>query len=86
MAKESVVSTLTILFGSTAELLSALTPLAAASLLVFSLLYTPCVAAISAIRRELGNKWALLVIVGQCAIAWIAAFVVHLIGMLLGGL
>ena len=86
MAKESVVSTLTILFGSTAELLSALTPLAAASLLVFSLLYTPCVAAISAIRRELGNKWALLVLVGQCAIAWIAAFVVHLIGMLLGGL
>ena len=86
MAKESVVSTLTILFGSTAELLAALTPLAAASLLVFSLLYTPCIAAISAIRRELGTKWALLVLAGQCAIAWVAAFIVHLIGMLLGGM
>ena len=86
MAKESVVSTLTILFGSTTELLAALTPLAAASLLVFSLLYTPCIAAISAIRRELGTKWALLVLAGQCAIAWVAAFIVHLIGMLLGGM
>ncbi len=86
MAKESVVSTLTILFGSTAELLAALTPLAAASLLVFSLLYTPCIAAISAIRRELGAKWALLVLAGQCVIAWVAAFIVHLIGMLLGGM
>ena len=61
-----------------------LTPLAAASLLVFSLLYTPCVAAISSIRRELGGRWALTVVVGQCAIAYAAALVVRLIGLALG--
>ena len=83
MAKESVVSTLTILFGSTAELLSALTPLSALSLLVFSLLYTPCIAAVASIRRELGARWAIGVILYQCAIAWVAAFIVHLIGMLI---
>ena len=83
MAKESVVSTLTILFGSTAELLSALTPLSALSLLVFSLLYTPCIAAVASIRRELGARWAIGVVVYQCAIAWVAAFIVHLIGMLI---
>ena len=86
MAKESVVSTLTILFGTTEALLGALTPLAAASLLVFSLLYTPCIAAISSIRRELGGRWALLVVFGQCAVAWVAAFAVRLIGLLLGGI
>ena len=80
MAKESVVSTLSVLFGSTEALLAAITPLAAASLLVFCLLYTPCVAAIAAIKRELGGKWAAGVVIGQCAIAWIAAFVVYLIG------
>ena len=83
MAKESVVSTLTILFGSTAELLSALTPLSALSLLVFSLLYTPCIAAVASIRRELGARWAIGVVLYQCAIAWVAAFIVHLIGMLI---
>ena len=84
MAKESVVSTLSVLFGSTEGLLAVMTPLAAASLLVFCLLYTPCVAAVSAVKRELGGKWAILVVVGQCVIAWIAAFVVHLAGSLLG--
>ena len=84
MAKESVVSTLSVLFGSTESLLAVMTPLAAASLLVFCLLYTPCVAAVSAVKRELGGKWAILVVVGQCVIAWIAAFVVHLAGSLLG--
>ena len=84
MAKESVVSTLSVLFGGAETLYDVLTPLAAASLLVFSLLYTPCVAAIASIRRELGGKWAVGVIVGQCVIAWIAAFVVRLIGLALG--
>lgn len=79
MAKESVVSTLSVLFGSTEALLSAITPLAAASLLVFCLLYTPCVAAVAAIKRELGGKWAAGVVIGQCVIAWIAAFVVYMI-------
>ena len=80
LAKESVVSTLSILFGSTATLTSGITPLSAASLLVFCLLYTPCVAAIASIKRELGGKWAIGVIILQCAIAWIAAFLVYLIG------
>ena len=82
MAKESVVSTLTVLFGSTADILACLTPLAAVSPLVFCLLYTPCVAAIASIKRELGGKWAVLVVVMQCVIAWLAAFVVHGIGTL----
>ena len=80
MAKESVVSTLSVLFGSTATLLGCITPLAAASLLAFCLLYTPCVAAIASVKRELGSKWAVGVVVGQCVIAWIVAFVVHLVG------
>ena len=84
MAKESVVSTLSVLFGSTGAIVAVLSPLAAASLLVFCLLYTPCVAAIAAIKRELGMKWAVGVVVGQCVIAWVAAFVVHLIGLALG--
>ena len=73
MAKESVVSTLTVLFGSTSDILACLTPLAAASLLVFCLLYTPCVAAIASIKRELGGKWAVFVVIAQCVIAWLAA-------------
>ena len=82
MAKESVVSTLGILFpGGVA---AALTPLAAAALLVFCLLYTPCVAAVAAIRRELGGRWALLLVLWQCALAWAAALLVRLIGLLLG--
>ena len=82
MAKESVVSTLSVLFGSTETLLSVIAPLSAVSLLVFCLLYTPCVAAVASIKRELGGKWAAGVVVGQCVIAWIAAFVVYLIGSL----
>ena len=84
MAKESVVSTLSVLFGSTEGVLAALSPVAAASLLVFSLLYTPCVAAVAAVKRELGSKWAVGVVIGQCAIAWVGALVVRLIGMMLG--
>lgn len=80
LAKESVVSTLSILFGSTATLTSGITPLSAASLLVFCLLYTPCVAAIASIKRELGGKWAVGVVIIQCVIAWIAAFLIYLIG------
>ncbi len=83
MAKESVVSTLSILFGSTQNLQSVLTPLAAVALLVFCLLYTPCVAAIASIKRELGGKWAAGVVIGQCIIAWIFAFLVRLAGMVL---
>ena len=82
MAKESVVSTLTVLLGGS-DLTTLLTPLAAASLLVFCLLYTPCVAAISSIKRELGGKWAAGVVVLQCAIAWLCALVVYFLGSLL---
>ena len=71
---------MSILFGSTAALTSGITPLSAASLLVFCLLYTPCVAAIASIKRELGGKWAVGVVIIQCIIAWIAAFLVYLIG------
>lgn len=78
MAKESVVSTLTILFGTTGALLETLTAAGAAALLVFCLLYTPCVAAVASIKRELGGKWACAVVVGQCVIAWIAALLVHM--------
>ena len=84
MAKESVVSTLQILFEGGVD--TALTSLTAASLLVFSLLYTPCVAAIAAVKRELGTKWAVGVVFWQCAIAWFAAWMVHLIGLLIGGM
>ena len=80
MAKESVVSTLSVLFGDTASLLSVITPLSALSLLVFCLLYTPCVAAVASIKRELGGKWAAAVAVMQCVIAWICAFLVYLTG------
>jgi len=81
MAKESVVSVLKVLYaGGVAATMSALS---AASLLVFSLLYTPCVAAIASIRRELGGKWALGVVLWQCAVAWVAALAVRLIGSLI---
>ena len=82
MAKESVVATISVLFGSTEALTAALTPVAAAALLTFCLLYTPCVAAVAAIKRELGGKWAAGVVLAQCAVAWIAAFVVYQAGML----
>ena len=79
MAKESVVSVMNTLFGGGLLSLGSLT---AACMLAFSLLYTPCVAAIAAIRREMGGKWALGVILWQCAVAWIAALIIRLIGML----
>ena len=79
MAKESVVSTLNVLFGSTEKLLAVLTPVGAASLLVFCLLYTPCVAAVASVKRELGGRWAAGMVVWQCLIAWIAALAVYMI-------
>ena len=84
MAKESVVSTLSVLFGTTAQLTEILTPVSALSLLVFCLLYTPCVAAVASIKRELGGRWAAVVVVSQCVIAWLAAFVVHGFALLFG--
>ena len=84
MAKESVVSTLNVLFGTQGGVRAAMSTLTAASLLVFSLLYTPCVAAVASIRRELGNKWALYVVIWQCFVAWLGAFIVRLIGLALG--
>ncbi|MBO5260549.1 MAG: ferrous iron transport protein B [Agathobacter sp.] len=83
MAKESVVSTITILTGGTAvtEIIS---PFVAFVYMVFTLLYTPCVAAVAAVKRELGGKWAVLVVFLQCAVAWIVAFLIHMVGMLLG--
>ena len=82
MAKESVVSTLTVLLGG-ASVTSILTPLSTAALLVFCLLYTPCVAAVAAIRRELGGRWAALVVVFQCVLAWLCAAAVRAVGTLL---
>lgn len=81
MAKESVVATMEVLFGT--AITTAITPLTAVSMLVFSLLYTPCVAAIAAIRRELGGKWAVGVVLWQCAIAWVITLLVRLV---LGGI
>ena len=84
MAKEVVVSTVSVLFGSTAELVATLTPLSVVSLLVFCLLYTPCIAAIAAIKRELGGRWAMATVVFQCVTAWVVAFLVRLVGLALG--
>lgn len=84
MAKESVVSVLEVLFGTEGGVTAVMTSLSAASLLVFSLLYTPCVAAVASIRRELGGRWAALLVLWQCFIAWAAALLIRLIGMLLG--
>jgi len=82
IAKESVVSTMEILYGEGVE--NTMSPLAAASMLAFSLLYTPCVAAIAAVRRELGGKWAFALAAVQCVIAWVAAFGIRLIGLMIG--
>ena len=82
MAKESVVSTLTILYGSSAAFAAALSPAAAAPLLVFCLLYTPCIAAVASVKRELGGKWAVIMVANQCIVAWLAAFGTRLIMML----
>ena len=84
MAKESVVSVLEVLFGAQGGIAAALSPAAAASLLIFCLLYTPCVAAIASVRRELGAKWAVSVVVWQCGIAWLAALLVRLLCVVLG--
>lgn len=83
MAKESVVSTLTVLFGADG-ILTVLTPLSSLSLLTFCLLYTPCVAAIAAVKRELGGRWAVGVVIGQCIIAWFCALLVRLAGSFIG--
>lgn len=77
MAKESVVSTLSVLLDGTGSLLSIISPVSAGALLVFCLLYTPCVAAVAAIKRELGGKWAVGIVIGQCAIAWVCALIVR---------
>lgn len=84
LAKESVVSTLSVLFGSTAALHSLLTPLAAFSLLVFCLLYTPCLAAIAAVRRELGGRWAIGMVAFQCTVAWLVSLLIFHAGRWLG--
>ena len=83
MAKESVVSTLTVLFGSTAVLQAALSPATAVALLIFCLLYTPCVAAVASVKQELGGKWAVAVAFGQCAVAWVCALAANLICMMI---
>lgn len=83
LAKESVVSSLTVLFGSTVVMQNNLTIAGASSLLVFCLLYTPCVAAIAAVKRELGRKSAFIMIVGQCLIAWSASFIIYHIAMMI---
>jgi len=79
MAKESVVSVLKVLFGA-AGVQGTMPPLTACCLLVFSLLYTPCVAAVASIKREMGNKWALFVVFWQCAIAWVVTLIVYSVG------
>ena len=82
MAKESVVSTLSILYGGMQGLILSISPMSAFALLVFCLLYTPCVAAIASIRRELGVKWSLGIVVGQCLLAYVCAGLVTLIGLI----
>ena len=84
MAKESVVSVMEVLYGANGGVTALMTPLAAGTMLVFSLLYTPCVAAIASIRQELGSRWAVYVVVWQCAIAWVCALGFRIIGGLLG--
>ena len=83
MAKESVVSVMEVLYGTQGGVAAVITPVAAGALLIFSLLYTPCVAAISAVKRELGGKWAIGLVLWQCAIAWICAFAFHVIASLI---
>ncbi|MEE3420098.1 MAG: ferrous iron transport protein B [Lachnospiraceae bacterium] len=85
MAKESVVATLNVLIGGSAAVTSFMTTASAISMLVFCLLYTPCVAAIAAIRRELGRKWAAVVVLFQCGIAWLVAFLIHAIALVAFG-
>ena len=84
MAKESVISVMKVLFGGEVGVTAVMSNLTAASMLVFSLLYTPCVAAVASVKRELGGKWAIYVVLWQCAIAWVAALIVRVIGLALG--
>ena len=84
LAKESVVSTISVLFGTTEGIKTILTVRTALSLLVFCLLYTPCVAAIASVKRELGRKWAWGMVLMQCSIAWIVAVLIYLLGGLIG--
>lgn len=84
MAKESVVSVMEVLFSAQGGVSAVMSTLAAASMLAFSLLYTPCVAAVASVRRELGSKWAVYVVVWQCVVAWAVAFLVRLAGLMLG--
>ena len=84
MAKESVVSVLEVLFRTEGGVSSAISTVSAACLLVFSLLYTPCVAAVASVKRELGTKWALFVVIWQCVIAWVAALILRLILLAVG--
>ena len=83
MAKESVVSVMEVLYVTQGGVAAVITPVAAGALLIFSLLYTPCVAAISAVKRELGGKWAIGLVLWQCAIAWICAFIFHVVASLI---
>ena len=83
MAKESVVSTLMILYGTMDKIRTVFTPVCAFSFLVFCLLYTPCIAAIASIKRELGTKWAVSIAVFQCSIAWICAFITSVLGQII---
>ena len=85
MAKESVVSVLSVVYGGTAGMAAALPPAAGLALMVFCLLYTPCIAAVASVRRELGRKWAAGLVLFQCAVAWVMAFLVHLIAMAVFG-
>ena len=82
-AKESVVSTLTVLLGDASAIRAFFTPFSAFTFLIFTLLYTPCVAAIATVRREMGRRWAISVVLLQCVIAWCTAFVVHIVGMMI---
>ena len=84
MAKESVVSVLQVLFNEQGGMTAAMSPLSAAALLVFSLLYTPCVAAVASVKSELGVKWAVYLVIWQCAVAWFAAWLIRLVGMMMG--
>ena len=84
MAKESVVSIMEVLFVSPEGLPSMISSLTAASMLVFSLLYTPCVAAVASVKREMGSRWAVGVVLWQCSVAWLAALIVRIIGLALG--
>lgn len=84
IAKETVVSSLAVLFGGVVGLRAALGPLEAATLATFVLLYSPCVAAIDAVRREMGVRWALAMVCYQCGLAWLVAFLVHVVGLALG--